>query len=45
MNEWGGMRLRSDEEPEPGEVGLTSVVSMSVQRSPLKPQLPVDGGR
>ena len=38
------MRLMSDEEPEPGEVGFTSVVSMSVQPSPLKPQLPVDGG-
>ena len=34
------MRLMSDEEPEPGEVGFTSVVSMSVQPSPLKPQLP-----
>lgn len=28
-------------EPLPGEVGLTSVVSMSVHPSPLKPQLPV----
>ena len=37
----GGMRLMSETEPEPGEVGLTSVVSMSVQPSPLEPQLPV----
>ena len=44
LNEWGGIRLMSEEEPEPGEVGFTSVVSMSVQPSPLKPQLPVDGG-
>ena len=34
------MRLMSVEEPEPGEVGFTSVVSMSVQPSPLKPQWP-----
>ena len=30
----------SVEEPEPGAVGFTSVVSMSVQPSPLKPQWP-----
>ena len=36
----GGMRLMSEMEPKPGEVGLTSVVSMSVQPSPLKPHFP-----
>ena len=41
LKAWGGMRLMSETEPEPGEVGLTSVVSMSVQLSPLTPQLPV----
>ena len=40
LNARGGMRLMSVEEPEPGEVGFTSVVSMSVQPSPLKPQWP-----
>ena len=45
LNEWGGMRLMSEEEPEPGEVGFTSVVSMSVQPSPLKPQWPGSCGR
>ncbi len=44
LNEWGEIRLMSDEEPEPGEVGFLSVVSMSVQPSPLKPQLPVGRG-
>ena len=45
LNECGGMRLMSVEEPEPGEVGFTSVVSMSVQPSPLKPQPPGCWGR
>ena len=40
LNACGGMRLMSVEEPEPGAVGLTSVVSMSVQPSPLKPHFP-----
>ena len=40
LNACGGMRLMSVEEPEPGAVGFTSVVSMSVQPSPLKPHLP-----
>ena len=43
LNEWGGMRLMSVEEPEPGEVGFTSVVSISVQPSPLSPQPPMRG--
>lgn len=33
----------SEEEPDPGVVGLRSVVSTRVQRSPLLPQLP--GGK
>ena len=40
LNARGGMRLMSVEEPEPGAVGFTSVVSTSVQPSPLNPHLP-----
>ena len=36
----GGMRLISEKDPDPGTFGFTSVVSMSVQLSPLTPQLP-----
>jgi len=36
----GGMRVMSVLEPDPGLVGLTKVVSIIVQPSPLKPQLP-----
>ena len=41
LNACGGMRLMSVDEPEPGAVGFTSVVSMSVQPSPLKPHFPI----
>ena len=37
---WGGMRLMSAEEPEPGVVGFCSVASTRVQLSPLSPQFP-----
>ncbi len=45
LNACGGMRLMSVEEPEPGAVGFTRVVSTSVQPSPLKPHLPDAKGR
>ena len=41
LNTCGGIKLMSVEEPEPGtELGFTSVVSTSVQPSPLKPHWP-----
>ena len=40
LKEWGGIKLMSVEEPEPGLVGFTRVVSTSVQPSPFKPQPP-----
>lgn len=39
---YGAMRLMSVDEPLPGAVGLTRVISMSVQPSPLKPHEPSD---
>ena len=39
----GGMRLMSVEDPAFPGATFTSVVSMSVHSSPLKPQLPVVG--
>lgn len=45
-NTYGGMREISVLEPLPGDVGLTKVVSMRVQPSPLKPQPPsIEGKR
>lgn len=40
MNAYGGIREISELEPLPGVVGFCSVVSTSVQPSPLNPQLP-----
>jgi hypothetical protein len=37
----GGIKLRSVLEPEPGDVGLTRVVSTMIQFSPFRPQFPV----
>jgi hypothetical protein len=35
LNAWGGIREMSLDEPQPGQVGLMSVVSRSAQFSPL----------
>lgn len=40
MNAYGGIREMSELDPLPGVVGFCSVVSTSVQPSPLNPQLP-----
>ena len=40
LNWCGGIRLMSDEEPAFPGATFSSVVSMSVPPSPLKPQLP-----
>ena len=39
---YGGIKDISVLDPLPGEVGLTRVVSISVQPSPLNPQLPIN---
>ena len=40
LNWWGGIKVRSVDEPQPGQLGFLSVASTVKQPSPLKPHLP-----